>query len=84
VAQLQAGRASLNCTAASWQPHWQASPAQAAQVQRSFMALFIAWFMESSFRLVGFGGHWLSDECIVVAGGRRGLKEPARFLEQTG
>ena len=56
VAQLQAGRASLNCAAAIWQPHWQASPAQGAQLQRSFMA-FIALFIESSFSLVGFGGH---------------------------
>ncbi|HEU4441134.1 MAG TPA: hypothetical protein VFR83_03835, partial [Burkholderiales bacterium] len=48
VAQLQAGRASLGA-AASWQPHWQASPAQGAQVQRSFMAWFMALFIESSF-----------------------------------
>jgi hypothetical protein len=53
VAQLQAGRASLDGAAASWQPHWQASPAQVVQVQRSFMAWFIALFIESSSRLVG-------------------------------
>jgi hypothetical protein len=84
VAQLQAGRASLAGAAAIWQPHWQAPPAQGAQVQRSFMAWFIALFIGSSSRLVGFGGHWLSDERIVFAGARPGLKEPARLLEQTG
>jgi len=51
------------------------------QLQRSFMASYIALFMESSFRLVGFSGHWLSDARIVFARARGGLKEPARFLE---
>jgi hypothetical protein len=33
--------------------------------------------------VVGFDGHWLSDEPIVLTRARRGLKERAAFLEQT-
>jgi len=32
---------------------------------------------------MGLAGHWLSDERIVSAPGRPGLKEQAGLLEQT-
>jgi hypothetical protein len=44
-------------------------------VHRKTPSWLVGWLVD---------GHWPSDEEIVFAHGRRGLKERAGFLEQTG